>query len=242
MRICLSRNSSPILRSDVRSYLGNVVADIIHQVHVKVVRCRSEHLGKGLAYQEGHGGAIHPGEVGSTGHGFQIVLALLGVDACTGQLPVIGVNLVTCHGSLHCCQSISSNLHAGFLDVHLDVHKPTHTDLCKEACDYKLVVFAQTHEHRPCVGFCKVFCSKSGCEVVNLPTYSARYAQVRNVFAVLTGQQVTALSLQICARWILWEGTLASVPCDLEATAQLQAPPAASAGSFCQSRSMRDGA
>ena len=92
------------------SYLSNVMADIIDEVHVQVIRSGLEHLGKGLAHQEGHGGPIHPGKVGSACHGLQIVLALLGVDACACKLPVIGVNVVTCHSPLHGCQSICCHL------------------------------------------------------------------------------------------------------------------------------------
>ena len=89
-----------------RADLGNVMADIIHQVHVQLVRSGVEHLGEGLAHQEGHGGAVHPGKVGGTGHGLQVVLPFLAGNARTRQLPVIGVNLVTSHGFLHGCQRI----------------------------------------------------------------------------------------------------------------------------------------
>jgi len=90
--------------------LGNVMADIIHQVHVQLVRSGVEHLGEGLAHQEGHGGAVHPGKVGGTGHGLQVVLPFLAGNARTRQLPVIGVNLVTSHGFLHGCQRICCHL------------------------------------------------------------------------------------------------------------------------------------
>ncbi len=82
------------------------MADIIHQVHVQLVRSGVEHLGKGLAHQEGHGGAVHPGKVGGAGHGLQVVLPLLAGNACTRQLPVVGVDLVTSHSFLHGCQRI----------------------------------------------------------------------------------------------------------------------------------------
>ena len=88
------------------------MADVIHQVHVQVVRSGVEHLGKGLAHQEGHGGAVHPGKVGGTGHGLQVVLPLLAGNARARQLPVVGVNLVTSHSFLHGRQRICCYLHS----------------------------------------------------------------------------------------------------------------------------------
>ena len=61
-------------------------------------------------HQEGHGGAVHPSKVGCTRHGLQIVLPFLGVDSGTSQLPVVGLDVVTCHSSLHCCEGVSSYL------------------------------------------------------------------------------------------------------------------------------------
>lgn len=58
-------------------HLGNVVADVIHHVHVQVVGRGVEHLGKGLATEKGHAAAVDPRVVGGAGHGGQVVLALL---------------------------------------------------------------------------------------------------------------------------------------------------------------------
>mmetsp|Transcript_7793 Transcript_7793/g.19842 ORF Transcript_7793/g.19842 Transcript_7793/m.19842 type:complete len:223 (+) Transcript_7793:15-683(+) len=62
-------------------YLGDVVAHVVHHVHVQVVRGAVEHLGERLPAQERHGAAVHPRVVGRARHGRQVVLPLLGVDA-----------------------------------------------------------------------------------------------------------------------------------------------------------------
>lgn len=74
--------------------------------------------------QEGHGGAVHPSKVGCTRHGLQIVLPFLGVDSGTSQLPVVGLDVVTCHSSLHCCEGVSSYLvtKASAATVYHDAH------------------------------------------------------------------------------------------------------------------------
>ena len=53
---------------------------------------------------------VDPGIVGCAGHGGEVVLTLLGVDACACQLTVVGLDVVSRHGPLHCCQGICCHL------------------------------------------------------------------------------------------------------------------------------------
>ena len=50
---------------------------IVHHVHVQIIGLCAELLGEGLAHQEGHAGAVHPGVVSRCSHPRQVVLALL---------------------------------------------------------------------------------------------------------------------------------------------------------------------
>lgn len=56
------------------THLCNVVADVIDHRHVQIIRSAVELLGKGLARQEGHAAAVHPGVVGCTCHGLEVIL------------------------------------------------------------------------------------------------------------------------------------------------------------------------
>lgn len=58
-------------------YFGDVVGNVVDEVHVQVVRRGVELLGKSLATEECHGGPVDPGKVGRGGHGFQVVLSFL---------------------------------------------------------------------------------------------------------------------------------------------------------------------
>ena len=63
-------------------HLGNVVADIIHDVHVQIVWGGFEHLGHGLAHQEGHGRPEKTPEL--SGHHQFKLLPQLEVSECGG--------------------------------------------------------------------------------------------------------------------------------------------------------------
>jgi hypothetical protein len=52
-------------------HLGDVVADVIDDIHVQVVGGLLEELGEGLAAQECHGAAVDPRIVGRTCHRLQ---------------------------------------------------------------------------------------------------------------------------------------------------------------------------
>ena len=74
----VTRQDTAILREltldDVLLNLGDVVADVIDDVHVQVVRGGVEHLSEGLPGQEGHAAPVHPGEVCCCRHPGQVVL------------------------------------------------------------------------------------------------------------------------------------------------------------------------
>ena len=71
-------------------HLCDVVRDVVDDVHVEVVGRGVEHLGKGLAAQEGHAAAVDPGVVGGAGHRGQVVLPLLRSPRWTGGEGVRG--------------------------------------------------------------------------------------------------------------------------------------------------------
>ena len=52
--------------SHVKAHLGDVVRDVIDNMHIQVVSLLLKHLLEGLPHKEGHGGAIDPCIVGRT--------------------------------------------------------------------------------------------------------------------------------------------------------------------------------
>mmetsp|Transcript_195 Transcript_195/g.452 ORF Transcript_195/g.452 Transcript_195/m.452 type:complete len:447 (-) Transcript_195:776-2116(-) len=90
--------------------LGNIVANIIHQMHVHIVGRAIEDFREGLARQISDAGAVDPGEVGGARHGSQILLPLIAVNASATELAIIQVNLVPRHGPLHHGQGVSGDL------------------------------------------------------------------------------------------------------------------------------------
>ena len=71
---------------DEGPYLGDVVADIVDDLHVQVIGGAVEHLGEGLTNQVGDGATVDEGEVGTCSHGLEVVLTLLGGDGGAGKL------------------------------------------------------------------------------------------------------------------------------------------------------------
>ena len=113
--------------------LGNVVRDVVDDVHVEIVRCALEGLGECLAHEERHRLPIDPRKVGGGRHGCQIRLALLRVDASTRKLrtqsecvrhdaserarprrdsylTIIELDVVASHGLLHVDQRVGGDL------------------------------------------------------------------------------------------------------------------------------------
>mmetsp|Transcript_41766 Transcript_41766/g.100237 ORF Transcript_41766/g.100237 Transcript_41766/m.100237 type:complete len:213 (+) Transcript_41766:373-1011(+) len=82
-------------------HLCNVVRHVVDQVHVQVLRRLVKDLGECLPGQEGHGGSIDPRVVGRGSHTSQVILPLSRLNSCTGQLPVVCLNFVAIHCSLH---------------------------------------------------------------------------------------------------------------------------------------------
>lgn len=74
--------------------LGNVMAHIVDHSHVEVIWTGIKNLGKGLAAHKRHAAAIDPCKIGSTCHASQVRLALWTVDACTGKLRVVEVEIL----------------------------------------------------------------------------------------------------------------------------------------------------
>jgi hypothetical protein len=62
---------------EVLLHFGNIVTDIIDDMHVQVVWRGLEHFGKSLSRQECHAAPVDPGKVGGRSHAVQILLALL---------------------------------------------------------------------------------------------------------------------------------------------------------------------
>mmetsp|Transcript_44211 Transcript_44211/g.77086 ORF Transcript_44211/g.77086 Transcript_44211/m.77086 type:complete len:201 (-) Transcript_44211:938-1540(-) len=71
-------------------HLRNIMRHIINHMHVEIIRFSVELLREGLAHEEGHAGAVHPGIVGGRGHAGEVILSFRRVDARTGQLSVVG--------------------------------------------------------------------------------------------------------------------------------------------------------
>lgn len=59
------------------AHLGDVVGDIVDDVHVHVVGLLLEDLLEGLPHEEGHGRAVHPRKIGRARHASQIILPFL---------------------------------------------------------------------------------------------------------------------------------------------------------------------
>lgn len=103
-------------------HLGNIVRNVIDNVHVEIIGCGVKHLGKRLTGEERHGAAIDPGKVRSRRHGLQVVLSLHRIDPGAGQLPVIGLDLVPLHGLLHLDQGVGSDLVAEATAARVNHH------------------------------------------------------------------------------------------------------------------------
>mmetsp|Transcript_94914 Transcript_94914/g.226019 ORF Transcript_94914/g.226019 Transcript_94914/m.226019 type:complete len:221 (-) Transcript_94914:688-1350(-) len=91
-------------------HLGDIVGDIVNNMHIQIFRRLIEDLGESLACQESHRRAVHPGVVGSCRHALQIVLTLVRLYSGTCQLTVVGADVVPRHRPLHVHQGIGGNL------------------------------------------------------------------------------------------------------------------------------------
>lgn len=103
-------------------HLGNVVRDVVDDVHVEIIRGGVEHLGEGLAREEGHRAAVHPGEVRRRRHSLEVILSLHRVNSGAGQLSVIGLDLVPLHGLLHLHQGVGGHLVAEATAARVNHH------------------------------------------------------------------------------------------------------------------------
>jgi hypothetical protein len=73
----MDKEPFPFPVHEVLLHFGNVVTDVIDDVHVQVVGRGLEHLGEGLSRQECHAAPVDPGEVGRRRHTVQVLLPLL---------------------------------------------------------------------------------------------------------------------------------------------------------------------
>ena len=77
LHLPMNKEPFPFPVHEVLLHFGDVVTDVIDDVHVQVVGGGLEHLGEGLARQEGHAAPVDPGEVGRRRHTVQVLLPLL---------------------------------------------------------------------------------------------------------------------------------------------------------------------
>lgn len=91
---------------------GNVMRDVVDEMHVEVVGRGVEDFGECLTCQERHAAAVHPGVVGCRAHAFQVVLAFGRADARARQLSIVRLDVVSFHGLLHGDQAVRGHLMA----------------------------------------------------------------------------------------------------------------------------------
>mmetsp|Transcript_22187 Transcript_22187/g.66393 ORF Transcript_22187/g.66393 Transcript_22187/m.66393 type:complete len:255 (+) Transcript_22187:57-821(+) len=90
--------------------LGDVVRDVVDDVHVQVFRRLVEHLGECLPGQKGHRRPVHPSVIGRRRHAFHVVLAFNRIDPRTSQLAVVRFDVIPRHGTLHLDERIRGDL------------------------------------------------------------------------------------------------------------------------------------
>mmetsp|Transcript_25413 Transcript_25413/g.69382 ORF Transcript_25413/g.69382 Transcript_25413/m.69382 type:complete len:282 (+) Transcript_25413:176-1021(+) len=90
--------------------LRYVVGDVVYHEHVQIFGRLVEDLGEGLPREERHRGSVHPRVVGGRCHCSHVVLPLHRLDARTSQLPVVDLDVVAGHGTLHVDQRVRSDL------------------------------------------------------------------------------------------------------------------------------------
>mmetsp|Transcript_95591 Transcript_95591/g.242972 ORF Transcript_95591/g.242972 Transcript_95591/m.242972 type:complete len:224 (+) Transcript_95591:555-1226(+) len=136
-------------------HLGDVVGHIVDDVHVQILGGLVEDLRKGLASQKRHRRSVHPSVISGGSHTLHVVLTLHRVDPRTCQLPVVRLDVIPTHGTLHLDQRICGDLvaqssaarvdHDAHLALLVDAHLLRHERVVDFIDDLDLcVVIAST--------------------------------------------------------------------------------------------------
>mmetsp|Transcript_21819 Transcript_21819/g.50168 ORF Transcript_21819/g.50168 Transcript_21819/m.50168 type:complete len:264 (-) Transcript_21819:589-1380(-) len=140
-------------------HLCDVVRNVVHDRHVKLVRSCAKCLRESLPRQKSHRRAVHPCVVGGGAHACEVCFPLRRVDPRARELPVVGDDLVASHRLLHLHERIRRHLVAETSRARMDQHANLSLPL-KAHLRCRLLVEDLLHHLNLCVVVARAKCAE----------------------------------------------------------------------------------